>query len=141
MALALRRAISAFTSRLTCLSTLVWRPFAMSLEAMALALTGQGWVFFCATGETVERLPCNTARVTEVDVLCAGLPSIATFLVEVVVQLLALIVPRMGSRQLGIPGEWSSSRRPGSRNTTHCTQSPGQKQDWAAGWQLSSDDL
>ena len=46
VALALRRAISAFTSRLTCLSTLVWRPFAMSLEAMALALTGQGWVFF-----------------------------------------------------------------------------------------------
>ena len=39
-------AISAFTSLPTCLSTLLRRPFSMSLLAMALALTGHGGVFF-----------------------------------------------------------------------------------------------
>ena len=39
-------AISAFTSLPTCLSRFLWRPFSMSLLAMALELTGHGEVFF-----------------------------------------------------------------------------------------------
>ena len=103
--------------------------------------TGLG--LFCATGETVERLPCNTARVTEVDVLCAGLPSIATFLVESFRKCHRTLIrvgtgsctyevsyscwhssSHVGIRPVGIPGMVFFAAA-GSRNTTHCNAESG----------------
>ena len=61
VALALRREVSAFKARLTGLSTLVCRPFAMSLEALATALTGQGWVLFARSVRRLKDRSCNTS--------------------------------------------------------------------------------
>ena len=59
-------AISAFTSLSTCLSTFLWRPFSMSLLAMALVLTWHGGVFFRTVGESVEGLSSLSTGVSEI---------------------------------------------------------------------------